>query len=166
MLETEKGAPTGRLYFESLAKALLSAVTSQSDPRLADAGNLEAQHRRLQRAIALMKAKFRSKLTLEEITRAACLSAFHFHRLFHRLTGLTPHQYLLRCRRHHAQQLLAVTGEEYSLADVAVKSGFADQAHLSRHFRRAYGVSLLAFRRRKNRQKLRKSVQYGHAARG
>jgi AraC-like DNA-binding protein len=147
MWETEKGGSRDRLYFESLATALLLAVTSQSDPRLPDAGNLEAQQRRIQRAIALMEANFRSNVTLEQVARAACLSAFHFHRLFHRVMGLTPHQYLLRCRLHHAQQLLTVAGEKHSLADVAMESGFADQAHFSRHFRRAYGVSPLEFQR-------------------
>jgi hypothetical protein len=56
MRETEKRGPTGRLYFENLATALVVAVVSQSDPRLPEAGNLEAQQRRLQRAIALMQA--------------------------------------------------------------------------------------------------------------
>ena len=147
MWETEKGGSRDRLYFESLATALLLAVTSQSDPRLPDAGNLEAQQRRIQRAIALMEANFRSNVTLEQVARAAYLSAFHFHRLFRRVMGLTPHQYLLRCRLHHAQQLLTVAGEKHSLADVAMESGFADQAHFSRHFRRAYGVSPLGFQR-------------------
>jgi AraC-like DNA-binding protein len=147
MWETEKGGSGNPLYFESLATALLVAVTFQSDPRLPDAGNLEAQNRRLQRAIALMKANFRSNVTLEQVARAACLSAFHFHRLFRRVMGLTPYQYLLRCRLHHAQQLLTVVGEEHSLADVAMESGFADQAHFCRHFRRAYGVSPLEFQR-------------------
>ena len=90
MWETEKGGSRDRLYFESLATALLLAVTSQSDPRLPDAGNLEAQQRRIQRAIALMEANFRSNVTLEQVARAAYLSAFHFHRLFRRVMGLTP----------------------------------------------------------------------------
>jgi AraC family transcriptional regulator len=132
---------------QSLATALLFAVTSQSDPRLPDAGNLEAQNCRLQRAIALMKANFRSNVNLEQVAQAACLSAYHFHRLLRRVMGLTPYQYLLRCRLHHAQQLLTVVGEENSLADVAMESGFADQAHFCRHFRRAYGVSPLELRR-------------------
>jgi AraC-like DNA-binding protein len=88
--ETEKGSPRNRLYFESLATALLFVVTSQGDPRLPDAGNLEAQKRRLQRATALMKANLRSNVTLEQAALAACLSAFHFHRLFHRVMGLHP----------------------------------------------------------------------------
>jgi AraC-like DNA-binding protein len=37
--------------------------------------------------------------------------------------------------------------KEVSIVVVACESGFADQAHFSRHFRRAYGVSPLAFRR-------------------
>jgi AraC-like DNA-binding protein len=61
--------------------------------------------------------------------------------LFRRIVGLAPHQYLLRRRLQHAQQLLSAATEGCSIADVAAGAGFADQAHLARHFRRAYGVS-------------------------
>ena len=55
MDETERGCPHGRPYFEYLGAALVVAIASQTDPRLPDAGNLQAQHRRLQLAIALME---------------------------------------------------------------------------------------------------------------
>ena len=63
--ETERGCPQGRRYFEHLGAALLIAIASQTDPRLPDACDLEAQHERVQPAIALIKAHFDSKLSLE-----------------------------------------------------------------------------------------------------
>ena len=147
MQETEQGCPSGRPYFEHLATAMMVAVVLQTDPRLPDAGNPEAQQRRIRHAVALMEANFASKLTRDEVARAAGLSPFHFSRLFHRVVGLAPHQYLLRCRLRHAQKLLLVSGEGRSIADVAAEAGFADQAHLDRHFFRAYGVSPQQFRR-------------------
>ena len=146
MEETEQGCPSGRPYFEHLATALMVAVVLQTDPRLPDAGNAEAQHRRVQHAVALMEANFASKLTRDEVARAAGLSPFHFSRLFHQVVGLAPHQYLLHCRLRHAQKLLLESGEGRSIADVATETGFADQAHLARHFLRAYGVSPQQFR--------------------
>jgi AraC family transcriptional regulator len=145
--ETEHGYPSGRLYFESLATALVIAVASQTHPQLPEADNLEAQQRRIQRAVALVEAKFTDRLSCEEMARAACLSRFHFSRLFSRLMGFSPHEYLVRYRLEHAQKLLSSPEEERSLADVAAECGFADQAHLARRFRRAYGVSPSAFRR-------------------
>ena len=146
MQETEQGCPSGRAYFEHLANVLVIAVASQIDPRLPEAGNPEAQHRSIRQAIALMEANFASKLTRDEVARAAGLSPFHFSRLFHQLVGLAPHQYFLRCRLRNAQKLLS-TDEGRSIADVAAETGFADQAHLARHFRRAFGKSPQQFRR-------------------
>jgi AraC-like DNA-binding protein len=147
MQETEQGCPSGRLYFEHLATALLVAVLLQTDPRLPDGGNVEAQQRRIQRVVALLEANFASKLSRDELAHAAGLSPSHFSQLFHSVVGLSPHQYLLRCRLRHAQKLLSTVEGGLSIAAVAAESGFADQAHLARHFRRAYGISPLQFRR-------------------
>jgi transcriptional regulator GlxA family with amidase domain len=144
--ETERGCPQGRRYFEHLGAALLIAIASQTDPRLPDACDLEAQHERVQPAIALIKAHFDSKLSLEQLARTACISAFHFSRLFHATVGLTPCQYLWAYRLHRARLLLSVAGQACSIADVAAECGFADQTHLGRRFRQAYGVSPLEFR--------------------
>lgn len=146
MQETEQGCPAGRAYFESLANAVVIAVASQIDSRLPLAGNPEAQHHAIRQAIALMEANFATKLTGDEVARATGLSRSHFARLFHRFVGLAPHDYLLRCRLRNAQKLLS-TDEGRSIADVAAEAGFADQAHLARHFRRAFGKSPQQFRR-------------------
>lgn len=140
--ETEQACPRGRLYFENLATALVIAIASQSD-----AGNPQAQHWRLRRALALMQTDFSSKLSVEQLARAVGLSPFHFSRLFHAAIGKSPHQFLLGLRLNHARLLLSTAGEERSIAEVAAQSGFADQTHLARHFRRAYGLSPLEFRR-------------------
>jgi transcriptional regulator GlxA family with amidase domain len=121
---------------------------AQTDPRVPDAGDAAAQLGRIQKAVALMETNFASKLTVDLLARVSGLSAYHFSRLFKATVGVSPHQYLLRCRLRHAKTLLLKHRERRSLADVAAECGFADQAHLSRHFRRAYGMSLLEFRRR------------------
>ena len=154
MQEAEHGCPRGCAYFESLASALLIAVASQIDPRLPEAGKLDAQHRRIQEAIVFIEANFASRMTREEVARVAGLSPFHFSRLFHALVGLTSHQYLLRCRLRNAQELLS-TSEERSVADIAAEAGFADQAHFARHFRRAFGNSPQEFRREHKQTKQR-----------
>jgi AraC family transcriptional regulator len=150
--ETEQGCPRGRLFFENLATALVIAIASQFDPRLPDAGNPQAQHWRLRRALALMQTDYRSKLSVEQLAREAGLSPFHFSRLFHAAIGKSPHQFLMGLRLNHARLLLSTVDEERSIADVAAESGFADQSHLARHFRRVYGSSPLEFRRLQNRQ--------------
>ncbi|HET6161824.1 MAG TPA: AraC family transcriptional regulator [Dongiaceae bacterium] len=84
-------------------------------------------------------------LDLDTIARQAGLSPFHFLRLFARVLGVTPHQYLVRCRLRHAARLLTDPG--HSITDVAFDVGFADLSNFVRTFRRAAGVSPRAFRR-------------------
>jgi AraC family transcriptional regulator len=121
-----------------------------------------AQQRRIQRAAALIEANFTSGLSRKKMACEAGMSVFHFSQLFSRQFGLSPHQYLVRCRLQHARKLLFTREKELSIVEVACKSGFADQAHFSRHFRRAYSVSPLVSRRTA-RGELEKStnVQYG-----
>jgi AraC-like DNA-binding protein len=66
--------------------------------------------------------------------------AYHFARQFKNATRLPPHQYLILRRVERAKQLLQA-GSGLSLAEVAAHSGFSDQSHLSRHFKRLVGVS-------------------------
>ena len=147
MQETENRAKLGPLYFESLATALVIAVVSQTDSRLPDAGNIYVQNERVQQALSYIESNFRSKLTLPEIAAAARLSVSHFSRLFSRVVGLTTHEYILNCRLHLAEKLLRLRGSECSMAEIAGESGFADQAHFSRHFHRVFGKAPQAYRR-------------------
>jgi len=120
---------------------------NEQNQRKPDAGNVGSQQCRIQRAVTLMETYFAAKLSRKEMARAAGLSVSHFSKLFAQRMGLSPHQYLVRCRLRHAKKLLLTLDEGLSIVDVAAEAGFADQAHFSRHFRRAYGVSPLAFRR-------------------
>jgi len=83
-------------------------------------------------------------LTLGALAQQAGLSRFQFLRGFKRLTGLTPHAYLLQRRLHIARQLIA---RGTGLADAAAQSGFADQSHMSRIFARSFGLAPAAYAR-------------------
>jgi AraC-like DNA-binding protein len=63
--------------------------------------------RRLCRARDLLAAGYQSQIFLDAAAREACLSPFHFHRLFHSTFGETPHVFLTRRRMDHARHLLA-----------------------------------------------------------
>lgn len=87
----------------------------------------------LQRAAELMQDDCCSPLTLAQLSAVAGLTPSHFVRSFSRHYGMTPHAYLLDQRIRHARALLR-RGEP--LAEVALASGFADQAHFQRQFKR------------------------------
>jgi AraC-like DNA-binding protein len=76
-------------------------------------------------------------ISLAELGRIADLSPFHLHRLFSQQTGMPPHAYQTLLRINQAKKLLR-SGR--ALADVAASTGFADQSHFTRHFRRIVGV--------------------------
>jgi AraC family transcriptional regulator len=95
---------------------------------------------------------------LETVSQQAGLSPFHFLRLFARVLGVTPHQYLVRSRLRHAARRL-VEGDQ-PITEVAFDCGFADLSNFVRSFRRAAGASPRAFRRaaRTDRKNLQERI--------
>jgi len=85
-------------------------------------------------------------LSLRSLAREARLSPYHFLRTFERITGVTPHQYVLRVRLRRAATALAT--EPGKVIDVALESGFGDLSNFNRAFRAEFGVSPRAYRRR------------------
>jgi AraC family transcriptional regulator len=83
-------------------------------------------------------------VSLAIAARQAGLSPFHFLRLFAKVLGVTPHQYVVRSRLRRAARLL--TDRLRSVTEVAYDAGFADVSNFVRTFHRAAGVSPLRFR--------------------
>ena len=73
------------------------------------------------------------------------LSPYHFARQFKAATGLPPHQYVIARRVERAKGLLQ-GGDDFSLAQVAARAGFADQSQFSHHFKRLVGATPGQFR--------------------
>ncbi|GAA0684911.1 AraC family transcriptional regulator [Marinobacterium maritimum] len=77
-------------------------------------------------------------ISLEDLSRLSGVSVFHLIRQFQDCFGLPPHAYQIQARIRLAKRLIRA-GE--SLAGTAVQAGFHDQSHLSRHFKKALGVT-------------------------
>jgi AraC-like DNA-binding protein len=104
--------------------------------------------RRAVEAALWLDAHSHEPIDLEGAARQTGLSSFHFLRLFAKVLGVTPHQYLLRSRLRHAARLL--TDDARSITDVAFDVGFGDISNFVRTFHRAAGVSPRSFRRAAN----------------
>ncbi len=78
-------------------------------------------------------------IRLEELAAQACLSPFHFSRLFREATGLSPHRYVIDRRVQAARQELARSN--LSLAEIALEFGFGSQANFTRVFRKATSLT-------------------------
>jgi len=98
----------------------------------------------IERAKQFMRDRMSSPITLPDVAQAAGLSPYHLVREFGRRVGVTPHAYLKQLRITLAYRLLRA-GD--SIADIALASGFSDQAHLTREFRRTLGLTPGVFRK-------------------
>lgn len=105
------------------------------DPRPAVGLN----ERAFQRADAFILRNLGKNLTLTEIAAAACISRFHFARLFRVSTGRSPMEFVLAKRIALAQEQLARGPQKISAT--AASLGFFDQSHFTRTFRRMTGYS-------------------------
>jgi AraC family transcriptional regulator len=142
--ETATGA-NGRLYAESLANMLVVHMLRNHGATAhvirEPSGGLGRE--RLARATEFIRANLEGDLSLDDIAGAVHLTPYHFARLFKQSTGTSPHQFVIQQRIELAKQLLK--DKQRTIADVAVAVGFADHAHLSRHFKAQTGLTPSAF---------------------
>ena len=75
---------------------------------------------------------------VEELSRRVFVSQYYLIREFKKRFGLTPHQYQMQNRVRKAQHLLL---EGRSIAEVALITGFCDQSHFDRWFRKMLGIT-------------------------
>jgi AraC-like DNA-binding protein len=85
-----------------------------------------------------------ARWSLATLAREAAMSRYHFLRVFRRVIGMTPHQYVLRMRMHRAAVRLRLSDEPVST--IAFDAGFNDLSTFNRRFRRIMGASPSAFR--------------------
>lgn len=101
--------------------------------------------RRIRRSVELMHTQLDQDLTLKALAGASYLSPFHFARLFKKLTGATPHNYLAGIRAARAQLLLAET--ELSVTEIGSRVGYLSASHFTKAFRLATGTTPREFRK-------------------
>jgi AraC family transcriptional regulator len=94
---------------------------------------------KLQRVIEFIIDHLSEDLLLEAIAQEAGMSQYHFARLFKQTTGLSPYQYVIKCRIERAKLLLLQS--KLKISEVASMVGFADQSQFTRHFKRLLGVT-------------------------
>jgi transcriptional regulator GlxA family with amidase domain len=103
---------------------------------------------KLRRVLAHMDANLATSLRNRELAALVNLSEFHFNVAFRNSVGATPHEFLIRRRIGRAQELMRST--HMPLCEIATDCGLADQAHLSRLFRKVVGETPAAWRKRRS----------------
>ena len=96
------------------------------------------------RTIRRLSAALDSPHTLGELARTTNMSPYHFLRTFKAVTGITPHQWLLRARLREAAERLA--SSRTPITAIALDVGFDDLSNFIRSFRAEFGVSPRQYR--------------------
>jgi len=144
--DLEGGLPGGRLFGDSLLCALavhLQRNYAVSPPRVAKAAN-GLPRARLNRVIEYIEANLEREIALTALADTAGMSPHYFSELFKQSVHSSPYQYVLRRRVEHARQLLQDPG--VTVFEAAVRSGFSDQSHFTKIFRRIVGVTPTGYR--------------------
>ena len=135
------GAALDRMYGEALSTALAVHLLREYGAAVLGpkrhSGGLP--HEKLVRAVEYIQDQLGTDLTVSGIAQAVYMSPYHFTRLFKKSTGQTPYQYVVEARARKAKELL--TTGKFTISEAAFHVGFVDQSHLTRHFKRVFGLT-------------------------
>ena len=111
------------------------------EPRLYDVTTFV----RLCRARDYLGDCWRDRVTLENAAKEACLSPFHFNRVFTQVFGETPHEFVTKMRVEEAKKML-LAGDR-SVTEICFEVGYESLGSFSARFRSLTGLSPKEFRR-------------------
>ena len=130
---------------EEIAYALAGAAVRATGERRSDMPPVAARHQaRIAEVLRQLETRIGERHSVVEIARMAGISPYHFLRTFKQVTGVTPHQWLLRARLRTAAQRLIASRER--ITDIALDVGFEDLSNFVRSFRAEFGVSPRGYR--------------------
>ena len=138
--EIVMGALVGQVLVQILRQH--SNIRRSDELELSRVGLID---RRIRRSIELMHAQLEQDLSLKDLAAASYLSPFHFARLFKKLTGAPPHNYLAAIRITRAQLLLAET--DLSITEIGARVGYLSSSHFTKAFRLATSTTPREFRK-------------------
>jgi len=108
---------------------------------------------KLAKALLFMDQNLATKMTAAQISQYACISEFHFQRLFRAYLGETVSQYILHRRLELAAKEI-VDDKSQRITDIAISSGFETHSAFSRAFKKQFTISPSEFRKTPKKAKL------------
>jgi AraC family transcriptional regulator len=138
--ESADDYPNGPLFWNEVASRLIDRLVVRYTAVLPFRARGMLGNDVLKRLKDYILAHLDEPIEVAALAGIAARSPFHFTRLFTQSIGLTLHRYVVHLRLRRAIEL--VRDGRLGLAEIAARTGFADQSHLSRWVRRVHGVSL------------------------
>ena len=124
-----------------IVERVIALMTGERRTAAAPTGR---ETRRVVEAIRLVESDAARPLELKDMAAVAGMSKYHFLRVFRRLTGVTPHQYLISARLRRSA--LALTSSRRPVITIALDSGFGDLSTFNKTFRAAFGLTPTQYR--------------------
>lgn len=118
------------LFIDSFVKS--SAIT-----QISKSNNLRDFY--IKEALSFIEQNFQNDITVEEIAACCGLNRSYFGKIFHKVLGKSPQEFLISYRMTKATELLKLTS--LSIAEVGSAVGYSNQLHFSRAFKKIYGIS-------------------------
>jgi AraC family transcriptional regulator len=151
LAELRSESSAGRLLVESLAASLAVRVVQQhlltmptTVPEVFAPPSMNRQ--RIDDVLAYIDAHVETDISLDDLAAVACMSRFHFSRVFKLATGMPPYKYVSTRRFERARELL--DRNDRSLGDIASALGFSSESNFSRAFRQFTRLTPRQFRER------------------
>ena len=141
ILLLEKGDDS-ELLLQSCMLSVINLIIYDSKISTA---NIGIDYQTISAAKKFIENHYSEKIKLNDIAKSVNLSDIYFHKCFTLATGLTPHQYLMRCRIENAKKLL--WNSDMAMSGVAEKCGFCSQQHMNKIFKKETGMTPLQYRK-------------------
>ena len=128
--------------------AVTQILTSLISSNLALYGTIKpaATHiNKVSSVVAYIDRNYWQPLALNEFAKRAGMSKYYFLRIFKEYMGMTPYQYIILRRITEAEKLLRAT--DLTISEVSIMSGFRDEAHFNRTFKKVSGTTPLQYRK-------------------
>ncbi len=150
LAELQSPTSAGRVLVETLALALTARLTQAYTQDLRNVVSpLDTRNKldelRLARVLDFLSQHIEQDLSVDDLAAVACLSPFHFIRMFRNRVGMPPHRYLSQRRLELAKSLL--TTSDIPLSEIALRCCFSSQSNFTRAFHRATRITPNNYRR-------------------
>lgn len=136
--EAERGGPSGTIFVDAVATALAVQLVETFGARTTPGATPGLGGPALRRLMQWIDEHLGDGLLVEDLAGVAGLGPAQLTRAFKVATGETPHQFVMRRRLEEARKALERPSPD--ILNVALRFGFADQAHFTRLFKRRFGV--------------------------